>query len=402
MKLHEYQAKRLFASVGIPVPRGIVATTPQEAASAYETLKRQTGAGQTVTCSVKAQLHAGGRGKAGGVLAASSAAEAQAHATVLLGKRLVTKQTGPDGLPVSAVLLEERIPVARELYVALTIDRFNARPVVLASRRGGVDIEDVAASAPGAISREPVDIQDGISDAALGRLASALGLAGAQAEACHGFVRALWSLMASVDAALVEVNPLVVTDEGRLLALDAKMVLDDNALFRHPELAALRDESQEQALELKASRIGISYVGLDGNIGCLVNGAGLAMATNDIITLAGGSPANFLDVGGGANVEQVTNAFSIILADPKVCAVFVNIFGGIMRCDWIAQGLLNAAERLDVPVPIVVRLQGTNVEEGRRLLGGRAGDGAGAKRLTLISVDELAAAARKVVELANT
>ena len=394
MKLHEYQAKRLFAAAGIPVPRGIVATTPQDASAAYETLKRQANTGDGFSCSVKAQLHAGGRGKAGGVLAASSGAEAKAHASALLGKRLVTKQTGPDGLPVSAVLLEERVPVGRELYVALTIDRFNARPVVLASRRGGVDIEEVAASEPGAISREPMDIRDGISDAALGRLASALGLAGGQADACRGLVRALWSLMASADAALVEVNPLVVTDDGRLLALDAKVTLDDNALFRHPDMSAWRDESQEHPLELKASRIGISYVGLDGNIGCLVNGAGLAMATNDIIQLSGGSPANFLDVGGGANVEQVANAFSIILADPKVRAVLVNIFGGIMRCDWIAQGLLNATERLEVKVPIVVRLQGTNVEEGRRLLGE-------AKRLNLISVDELADAAKKVVELAK-
>jgi len=401
MKLHEYQAKQLFASAGIPVPRGKTAFTPEEAAQAYEALRRQCNGSEGFACHVKAQIHAGGRGKAGGVLTASSGAEAKAHAAALLGKRLVTKQTGPDGLPVSAVLLEERIPVERELYAALTIDRFNARPVVLASHHGGVDIEDVAASEPGAMSREPVDVQDGISDAALGRLTSALGLAGAQADACRGLVRALWSLMAATDAALIEVNPLVVTDDGRLLALDAKVTLDDNALFRHPERTALRDDSQEHALELKASRIGISYVGLDGNIGCLVNGAGLAMATNDIIQLAGGSPANFLDVGGGANVEQVTNAFSIILADPKVRAVLVNIFGGIMRCDWIAQGLLNATEQLDVTIPIVVRLQGTNVEEGRRLLGDPAGDGAEAKRLNLISVDELADAARKVVQLAN-
>ena len=394
MKLHEYQAKQLFASAGIPVPRGQVATTPQEAASVYETLKRQAITGNGFACSVKAQLHAGGRGKAGGVLAASSASEAKAHAAALLGKRLVTKQTGPDGLPVSAVLLEERIPVERELYAALTIDRFNARPVALASRRGGVDIEEVAAAEPGAVSREPVDIRDGISDAALGRLASSLGLSGAQADACRALVRALWSLMASVDAALVEVNPLVVTDDGRLLALDAKVTLDDNALFRHPDLSAWRDESQEHPLELSASRIGISYVGLEGNIGCLVNGAGLAMATNDIIKIAGGSPANFLDVGGGASVEQVAHAFSIILADPKVRAVLVNIFGGIMRCDWVAQGLLNATEQLAVKVPIVVRLQGTNVEAAHRLLGE-------AKRLNLISVDELADAARKVVELAT-
>jgi succinyl-CoA synthetase beta subunit len=295
---------------------------------------------------------------------------------------------------VSVVLLEERSPSACELYLALTIDRFTAKPVVLASQRGGMDIEEVAASEPGAIHREPFEFGREPDAASIARIVSALGLSGAQAEAGRVIVRALLALLEQADLSLAEINPLAVTQDGRVLAIDAKVILDDNALFRHPDLAAWRDESQEHPLELKASRIGISYVGLDGNIGCLVNGAGLAMATNDIIKLAGGSPANFLDVGGGANVDQVTNAFSIILADTKVRAVLVNIFGGIMRCDWIAQGLLNATERLEVKVPIVVRLQGTNVEEGRRLL-------SEAKRLNLISVDELADAARKVVELAG-
>ena len=394
MKLHEYQAKQLFAAAGIPVPRGIPAKTPQEAASAYDALRRQCQGGAGFSCNVKAQLHAGGRGKAGGILTAASAAEASSQTAALLGRRLVTKQTGAAGLPVSAVLIDERIAVARELYLAMTVDRFSARPMILASRRGGVDIEEVAASEPGAILREPLDIEEGIPPAAFSRLAAALGLSGSLAAASEHILRALWRFFVSSDASLVEVNPLVVTQDGQLLALDAKVILDDNALFRHPDLAGLHDDSQEHPLELKAGRIGISYVGLDGNIGCLVNGAGLAMATNDIITLSGGSPANFLDVGGGANVEQVTNAFAIILADDRVTAVLVNIFGGIMRCDWIAQGLLKATEQLDVKVPIVVRLQGTNVEEGRRLL-------AEAKRLNLISVDEFADAARKVVELAR-
>ncbi len=395
MKLHEYQAKQLFAHAGIPIPRGAVATTPQQAAQVYDTLKRACGAsGTTFSCNVKAQIHAGGRGKAGGVLVASSTDEASTQAASLLGKRLVTKQTGPDGLPVSTVLLDERIAVAKELYLAVTIDRFKATPIVLASQRGGVDIEEVAAVDPSAMVREPIEIEHGLRPAQLSRMASALGFAGAQATTCQQILRAAWQLFQSHDASLLEINPLVLTEEHRVLALDAKLTLDDNALFRHPELAKLRDPSQEHPIECKASHIGISYVGLNGTIGCLVNGAGLAMATNDIIKLAGGSPANFLDVGGGANVEQVTKAFSIILEDPKVKAILVNIFGGIMRCDWIAQGLLNATQTLQVKVPIVVRLQGTNVEEGRRLL-------REAKSLNLISVDELGAAARKVVELAN-
>ncbi len=395
MKLHEYQAKQLFSNAGIPIPRGLAAKSPAEAEQAYQQLAGQVSPGRPFVCSVKAQLHAGGRGKAGGVLTASSAEEAKTHAAGLLGRRLRTAQTGPEGLPVSAVLLEERIDAATELYLAMTIDRFHARPMVLASRRGGMDIEAVVASEPGAISREPVDLVAGVSPGVINRVASALGLKGETAAACGRMLKALWTLFESSDASLIEINPLVVTASRQLLALDAKVILDDNALFRHQELAALRDESQEHPLELKASRIGISYVGLDGNIGCLVNGAGLAMATNDIIKLSGGEPANFLDVGGGANVEQVTNAFSIILADTRVKAVLVNIFGGIMRCDWIAEGLLKATEKLQVKVPIVVRLQGTNVEEGRRMLGE-------AKRLNLISIEELAAAAKRVVELAGT
>ncbi len=416
MKLHEYQAKQLLATAGIPVSRGIIATTPDEARAAFDALRRQClpaapparavrsaaggGAAQAgggdaaFACNVKAQIHAGGRGKAGGVLTAKSPEEAARHAAGILGKRLVTKQTGPDGLPVTTVLLDERIAVAQEWYLAITLDRFHARFVVLASRRGGMDIEEVAASEPSAVVREPVELGQELSDAACGRIARTFGVSGAAAEAVTRIVKGLWTLYTANDASLIEINPLVLTEGGRVLPLDAKILIDDNALFRHAALAALRDESQEHPLELKASKIGISYVGLDGNIGCLVNGAGLAMATNDIIKLSGGSPANFLDVGGGANVEQVTNAFSIILSDARVTAVLVNIFGGIMRCDWIAEGLLKATQQLDVKVPIVVRLQGTNVKEGRALL-------AGAARLNLISVDELSDAARKVVEVAN-
>ena len=394
MKLHEHQAKALFQKVGIPVPRGIVATTAEEASVAYVSLKQLCADKEPFSCNVKAQMHAGGRGKAGGVLVADGARSAGDLAGKLIGQRLVTHQTGAEGLPVSSVLLEVRIFIAKELYLAITLDRFQARPMVLASREGGMDIEAVAAQSPQAIVREGLDFLTGPSEEACARLAQALDLKDTYMNALSAIVRALWGLYDSSDASLIEINPLVLTTDGRLLALDAKVTIDDSALFRHEDLAVLRDESQEDALELKAGRIGISYVGLDGNIGCLVNGAGLAMATNDVIKLAGGSPANFLDVGGGANVDQVTSAFSIILSDKRVKVVLVNIFGGIMRCDWIAQGLLNATEKLEVKVPIVVRLQGTNVEEGCKMLND-------AKRLSLISVNELEDAARKAVELVN-
>ncbi len=394
MKLHEFQAKQLFAAAGIPVPRGLVASTPDDARRAFGELAHRCGDPRAFACAVKAQVHAGGRGKAGGIRVAASADEAAEAARALLGQRLVTPQTGPEGLQVGMVWLEERLAAAHEYYLAATIDRFRAQPVLLASRRGGMDIEAVAAQEPAAILRLAFDVDAGPDDAALARLAGQLGLTGAPAEAFPGLARTLWNLYESRDASLIEINPLAATAEGRLAALDAKVLIDDNALFRQPELAAWRDPSQEHPIEFAASQAGISYVGLDGTIGCLVNGAGLAMATNDIITLVGGRPANFLDVGGGANVEQVTKAFGIILSDARVRAVLVNIFGGIMRCDWVAQGLLNATRQLNnVHLPIVVRLQGTNVEEGRRLL-------AGAKRLNLISADELEAAARTTVELA--
>ena len=393
MKLHEFQAKRLFASRHIPVPRGVVAASPSQARTGYSRLKKLCGAKGSFACNVKAQIHAGGRGKAGGVLTARSAADAQRRAAQLLGRRLVTHQTGPEGLPVRRVLLDERIAVKRELYLAVTIDRYAARPVVLASRQGGVDIEQVARTHPEAVIREPVDPSLGLLPFQVRRLQAALGVPDAMAAPFSQTAEGLYACFTGCEASLAEINPLVETLDGRMLALDAKLVLDDNALFRHSTCAALRDKSQEPPIEFQASRIGISYVGLDGNIGCLVNGAGLAMATNDIITLAGGTPANFLDVGGGANVEQISRAFRIILADRRVKAVLVNIFGGIMRCDWIAQGLLNATASLKVTVPIVVRLAGTNVEEGRRLLAGTD--------LPMTTADDLADAAQRVVELAK-
>lgn len=396
MKLHEYQAKQLFAKVGIPVPRGRTVTDPVKVPEAFEALRKDCAGDDSFTCNVKAQLHAGGRGKAGGVRTAKSGEEAQAIARELIGKRLVTHQTGLKGLPVSAVLLDERIDIQAELYLALTIDRFGGRPMFLASRRGGMDIEAVAAEDPQAIVRESFSVAQGPSDEAIGRLIETFSCPPGAEKSGKKIIKALWEFFESADASLIEINPLVVTQQGRLLALDAKVTLDDSALFRHEALSALRDASQEEALELEATRIGISFVGLEGNIGCLVNGAGLAMATNDIIKLSGGNPANFLDVGGGANVEQVTKAFTIILADKKVKAILVNIFGGIMRCDWVAQGLLNATRKLSVKVPIVVRLQGTNVKEGRALLAQEA------KGLNLISANELSEASDRIVELAKT
>ena len=413
MKLHEYQAKRIFAAGHIPVPRSIIVATPEQAAKAYTALKKRCKASSAFTCNVKAQIHAGGRGKAGGVVTASSAKQAREQAATLLGTRLVTHQTGPEGLPVTRVLLDERIDVKRELYLALTTDRFAARPVILASREGGVDIETVAKRDPYAIVKELIDPVVGLSPFQSRRLEAALQLSGSIARAFEALLASLYACGIASDASIVEINPLVETTDGRLLALDAKIVLDDNALFRHPELAKLRDKGQEPALEYRASQVGVSYVGLEGNIGCLVNGAGLAMATNDIITLYRGEPANFLDVGGGANVEQVTKAFRIILADPRVRAILVNIFGGIMRCDWIAQGLLNATKAahsavrgtssparmvparssVSVKVPIVVRLAGTNVEEGRRLLTGTS--------LPITTAGDLDEAAQKVVALAR-
>ena len=360
MKIHEYQAKALLAAGGVPVPRGEPAFTPSEARVVAGRL-----GGRVV---VKAQIHAGGRGKGGGVKVVADAAEAERAAEAMLGMMLVTAQTGPGGRRVGRLLIEEALDIEQELYVGLVIDRALARPVLMASRAGGMDIEQVAADTPELILREALDPVAGLRRFQARRLAFGLGLeppvAGPAAAVIAAAVRAFLDL----DASLLEINPLIVTAGGAVLALDAKVNLDDNALFRHPELRELRDTSEEEALEVEASEHALSYVRLDGRIGCMVNGAGLAMATMDIIHLAGGEPANFLDVGGGASAGQIRNAFRILLADPNVTAVLINIFGGILRCDVLAEGVIAAVRELRVTLPVVIRMEGTNVETGKRML----------------------------------
>ncbi|HEX5318686.1 MAG TPA: ADP-forming succinate--CoA ligase subunit beta [Stellaceae bacterium] len=385
MNIHEYQAKELLAIYGVPVPPGGVAYT---AAEAVEVAKRLGGSGWVV----KAQIHAGGRGKAGGVKLVKSEAEVAAAAKALLGKRLVTHQTGPQGRDVKRVYVETACDIARELYLALSVDRASGRLTLIGAAEGGMDIEELAARSPDKILKAVIDPAAGLSPFHGRRLGFELGLTAAQAEAMVEFVTALHRAFLELDAALVEINPMVVTGEGTILALDAKMGFDDNALFRHPQIVALRDEDEEDPIEREAAKYALSYVKLDGNIGCMVNGAGLAMATMDIIKSSGGSPANFLDVGGGATRERVTAAFKLILSDPNVEAVLVNIFGGIMRCDVIAEGIVSAAREINLHVPLVVRLEGTNVELGRKILG-QSG-------LAVIAADDLGDAAQKVVAAA--
>jgi succinyl-CoA synthetase beta subunit len=317
---------------------------------------------------VKAQIHAGGRGKAGGVKVVKSAEDAERMAANLLGATLVTHQTGPGGQRVSRLLIEEGLAIACELYLSLVIDRAAQKIVIMLSAEGGVDIEEVAAKTPEKIHKELIDPAVGLQPYQARKLAFAVGLEGKQIDKATKMMRALYHAFIATDASLVEVNPLIVTSSGDLLALDAKMNFDDNALYRHPEIKDLRDQSEEDPLEVEASKFSLNYIRLDGNIGCMVNGAGLAMATMDIIKLAGGLPANFLDVGGGANAEQIRNAFKILMSDANVKAVLINIFGGILRCDVLAQGVIAAVKELGVPVPIVIRMKGTNVEEGKRLL----------------------------------
>jgi succinyl-CoA synthetase beta subunit len=386
MDIHEYQAKELLAKCGVPVPQGAVAYTAAEAVAAAKRL------GGTVWA-VKAQIHAGGRGKAGGVKIARSEDEVAAAARGLLGKALVTHQTGPEGRIVKRVYVESGCDIARELYVALSIDRAAGRITLIGAGEGGMEIEELAASAPDTIVRLAVDPASGLSPFHARRLAFAFGLKGGQVAAMVAFVGALYRAFVELEAALVEFNPLVVTGAGDLVALDAKMTFDDNALFRHPEIEALRDEDEEDPIEREAGKHQLSYVKLDGNIGCMVNGAGLAMATMDIIKLYGAMPANFLDVGGGATRERVTVAFKLILSDPNVEAILVNIFGGIMRCDVLADGIVAAAREINLHVPLVVRLEGTNVDLGRRILS-QSG-------LPLIAADNLDDAARKVVAAAK-
>ncbi|HWW85246.1 MAG TPA: ADP-forming succinate--CoA ligase subunit beta [Vicinamibacterales bacterium] len=361
MKIHEYQAKAILARYGVPVPRGEVAMS---AAEAGEVARRLGGA----VVVVKAQIHAGGRGKGGGVKLARSAEDAEKLASDMIGMTLVTHQTGPEGRVVGRVLVEEGLKMARELYLSLLLDRSAGKPVMMASAAGGMDIEEVAARTPGKIARAHIDPGVGLVPFEARLLGFAIGLDAKQVNTFVKLAGAIYEAFIATDASLVEINPLVVTDSGDLLALDAKMNFDDNALYRHPDIRDLRDLAEEDPLEIEASRFSLNYIHLDGNIGCMVNGAGLAMATMDIIKLAGGEPANFLDVGGGANAEQIRNAFKILMSDRKVKAVLINIFGGILRCDVLAQGVIAAVKELGVPVPIVIRMEGTNVDEGKRLL----------------------------------
>ncbi|HKD19938.1 MAG TPA: ADP-forming succinate--CoA ligase subunit beta [Thermoanaerobaculia bacterium] len=385
MKVHEYQAKALLARFGVAVPRGEVTDSPSDA---REIAKRLGG-----RAVVKAQIHAGGRGKGGGVKLAKDPEEVHDLAKKILGMTLVTPQTGPAGRVVHKVLVEEALDIARELYLGITLDRSRGLPVMMASRSGGMEIEEVAAKDPEAIVREAIDPSTGMFPYQARRLAFALGLTGESFKKGVAFMQALFRAYVETDASLAEINPLLVTKQGDVLALDAKMNFDDNALFRHPEIREMRDLSEEDPLEVEASRFGLNYIKLDGNVGCMVNGAGLAMGTMDLVKLAGGEPANFLDVGGGANEEQVKNAFRIILSDKNVKAVLINIFGGIMRCDIIAKGVVAAVREMGLSIPVVVRLEGTNVDQGKAILRESG--------LKITPADGLTDAATKVVAAAR-
>lgn len=390
MKIHEYQAKQLLAQAGVAIPKGAVARDPDEAAKAFADL------GGPVAV-VKSQIHAGGRGKGTfkehpdqrGVVLVKSADEAKQNAARMLGSTLVTKQTGPDGKAVNVVFVEGGVNIARELYLGVVIDRETGGPILILSSEGGMDIEEVAATHPEKILHEPFCAVAGLQGYQARKMAFRLGLEGNAVRSAEKFLPAICRFFLQQDCSMTEINPLVVTKEGELIALDAKVTFDDNALFRHPAFKELRDLSEEEPMEVRAAEAGLSYVKLDGNIGCLVNGAGLAMSTMDLIKLHGGEPANFLDVGGGANVDQVTEAFRIILADKNVKAILVNIFGGIMQCDTIVTALLAAYDKIGITVPLVVRLEGTNVEKAREMLkaSGRA----------IIAASDLTDAAKKVV-----
>ncbi|MBM3748352.1 MAG: ADP-forming succinate--CoA ligase subunit beta [Acidobacteria bacterium] len=360
MKIHEYQAKAILAHYGVPVPRGEVVRTVEEADAAARNL------GGAVV--VKAQIHAGGRGKGGGIKLAKTATEAVEAARKMLGMRLVTHQTGPEGRTVHRLLIEEALPIERELYLGVVLDRARGRPVFMASKAGGMEIEEVAAKTPELILKEHLEPGFGLLPFQARKLAWGMEVPAASVSAAVAAMIALAAAYEGIDASLAEINPFIVTADGRVLALDAKLNLDDNALFRHKNLLEMRDLHEEDPLEVEASRFNLNYIKLDGNVGCMVNGAGLAMATMDIIKHAGGSPANFLDVGGGANAEQIANAFRILVSDKNVKAVLINIFGGILRCDTLATGVVAAARELNLQVPVVVRMEGTNVEAGRRIL----------------------------------
>jgi succinyl-CoA synthetase beta subunit len=385
MKVHEYQAKEILRRYGVPTPRGIVADNAEDARKAAEQL-----GGRVV---VKAQIHAGGRGKGGGVKLAKTPDEAAEITQKMIGWTLVTHQTGPEGRVVNKVLIEEALNIDKELYLGITLDRKLGCPVVMASKQGGMEIEEVAEHDPSAIFREPIDAVLGPQPFQARAIAYALGLEGDAYKKCVDFMQKLVRCYIETDAALAEINPLLITKEGDVLALDCKLSFDDNAMFRHKDFLELRDLNEEDPLEVEASKFGLNYIKLDGNVGCMVNGAGLAMGTMDIIKLAGGEPANFLDVGGGASAEQVKNAFRIILSDKNVKAILINIFGGIMRGDRIAEGVVSAAKEVGLPVPVVVRLEGTNVELGKKIL---AESG-----LPLITADGMWDAATKVVAAAQ-
>ena len=389
MKIHEYQAKEIFRAFGVPVPDGIACLSADEADAAVGKILPD---GRGV-CVVKAQIHAGGRGKGGGVKVAKSAEEARRFAREIFGMNLVTPQTGPGGQKVRRLLVERGADIADELYLGMVADRARQRVAVMASAEGGMEIEEVAARAPEKIRKAWIDPSAGLDESEARRLALEIGVPDSAADSAVDFMRKLARIFEECDASLVEINPLAVTRTGALLALDAKMNFDDNALFRRPEILALRDADEEDPAEAEAAAHDLSYISLDGNIGCMVNGAGLAMATMDIIKLRGGEPANFLDVGGGATKEKVEAAFKLMLANPKVRAILVNIFGGIMRCDVIAEGVTAAARQVGLRTPLVVRLEGTNVEEGRRIL---AESG-----LEIIPADGMDEAAQKAVAAAG-
>jgi succinyl-CoA synthetase beta subunit len=385
MNVHEFQGKALLARYGVRVPRGGVAETPEQAGEVAK------GLGTPVVV-VKAQIHAGGRGKGGGVKVCRTLDEVRERSSQILGMMLRTHQTGPEGQEVKRLLVEQGLDIARELYLGVVLDRAHKRLVMMASSEGGMDIEEVAAHSPEKIHRVVIDPAAGLMPFQVRQLLFAMGLDPALAGKATKLFGGLYDAFLATDASMVEINPLIVTRGGELLALDAKMTFDDNALYRHPEVTALRDLAEEDPKEIEAKEYDLSYIALDGNIGCMVNGAGLAMATMDIIKYCGGAPANFLDVGGGATAEKVTAAFSIILRDPAVEAVLVNIFGGIMKCDVIAEGVIKAAQKLELKVPVVVRLEGTNVDLGKKML---AESG-----LALTPADDMLDAARKVVALA--
>ena len=385
MKIHEYQAKAILARYGVPVPRGEVAFTPEEAESAAKRL------GGSVV--VKAQIHSGARGKGGGVKLAKDATEAADVAKKILGMRLVTHQTGPEGRIVQRVLVEETLPIERELYLGLVLDRAIGKNVFMASKAGGMEIEEVAAKTPELLLKETIEPGFGLMGWQARKLAFGMSIPAASVSAAVAAMTALARAYEETDASLAEINPFVLTTDGRVLALDAKFNVDDNALYRHKDLHELRDLNEEDPLEVEASRFGLNYIKLDGNVGCMVNGAGLAMGTMDIIKYAGGMPANFLDVGGGASAEQVKNAFRILLSDPNVKAVLINIFGGILRCDTLANGVVAAARELSIGIPVVVRMEGTNVELGRQILQDSG--------LNFTVADAMKDAAEKVVRLAQ-